>query len=127
MAAIGGSIESVNLNGRTFAIAADADVNRKHGGFENEVQANGDGSGRLIKTRVPWGLEGLQLAIDDDRGDQEFLQDLSNTKGFFPINATYASGAVFQGTGQITGDLQSSNQAATGAVKLMGTGTLTKQ
>jgi hypothetical protein len=127
MSAVGGSIESVNLNGRTFAVAADADVNRKLGGFENEVLANGDKSARLIKTATPFGLEGLQVEVDDDRGDHEFLQDLANTKGFFPLNITYASGSVWQGDGQITGDLQFSNQSATASINLMGTGTLTSQ
>ena len=71
MAAVGGSIESVNLSGREFAVAADAEAQRKLGGFENEVQANGDGTARLIKTRVPLSLDGLTIEIDDDRGDQE--------------------------------------------------------
>lgn len=124
---VGGSIESVNLDGRTFSVAADADVNRKLGGFENEVLANGDGSGRLIKTRVPFSLEGLSLSVDDDRDDQEYLQGLADSKGFFPINMTLASGNVFQGEGQITGDFAYSSQSATAAVNLMGTGKLTKQ
>ena len=127
MAPVGGSIESMNLNGRTFAVAADADVNRKIGGFENEVLGNGDGSARLIKTRTPFSKEGITLSVDDDRGDQEFLQDLADMKGFFPINATYVSGAVWQGSGQLTGDLVYSSQSATAAVNIMGTGKLTQQ
>ena len=43
MPAVGGSIESVTLNGRPFPVAADAEAQRKLGGWENEVQANGDG------------------------------------------------------------------------------------
>jgi hypothetical protein len=127
MAPVGGSIESVNLDGRTFSVAADADVNRKIGGYENEVQSNGDGSGRLIKTRIPFNLEGLQLSVDDDRGDHEYLQALANRNNFFPQNLTYASGAVWQGDGQLTGDLQYSSQAATATVNLSGVGALTKQ
>jgi len=53
MAAVGGSLESITLNGREFPVAADVEAQRKLGGWENEVLANGDGSGRLIKTRVP--------------------------------------------------------------------------
>jgi len=127
MTAIGGSIESVTLAGRNFSVAADADSNRKLGGYENEVQANGDGSARLIKTRVPFMVDGLALSIDDSRGDQEYLQDLSNRKDFFPITATYASGAVWQGTGQIQGELQFSSQNATASLSLSGTGELTAQ
>ena len=84
MAAVGGSIESITLDGRNFAVAADAEAQRKLGGFENEVQSNGDGTARLIKTRVPLSLDGLTLEIDDDRADQEFLQELSNRNDFFP-------------------------------------------
>jgi hypothetical protein len=127
MPAIGGSLESITLDGRNFAISADAEANRKLGGFENEVQSNGDGTARLIKTRVPLSLDGLTLEIDDDRGDHEFLQQLSNRQDFFPIALTYASGAVYQGTAQITGETQASSQSATASVNLMGPGVLTKQ
>lgn len=124
---VGGSIESITLNGRTFAVAADAEAQRKVGGFENEVQANGDGTARMIKTRVPLSLDGLTLDIDDDKGDHEFLQELSDSNSFFAIAITYASGEVYQGTAQIIGEMQVSSQNATAAVSLMGPGILTKQ
>lgn len=124
---VGGSIESVTLDGRTYAVTGDAEVQRKVGGFENEIQPNGDGTARLIKTLVPWGLDGLVIDIDDDQGDQEFLQELQNRNDFFPITATYASGKVWQGTGQIVGETQYSNQSTTASVSLMGTGSLTSQ
>lgn len=127
MAAVGGSIESVTLDGRIFAVAADAEAQRKLGGFENEVQSNGDGTARLIKTRVPLSIDGLAVEIDDDRGDHEFLQELSDRNDFFPVALTYASGLTYQGTAQIVGETQASSQNATAAVSLMGPGILTKQ
>lgn len=127
MAAVGGSIDSVTLDGRIFAVAADAEAQRKLGGFENEVQSNGDGTARLIKARVPLSIDGLTIEIDDDRGDHEFLQELSNRNDFFPVALTYASGATYQGTAQLVGETQASSQNATAAVSLMGPGILTKQ
>lgn len=127
MPAVGGSIESVNLSGREFAVAADAEAQRKLGGFENEVQANGDGTARLIKTRVPLSLDGLTIEIDDDRGDQEFLQDLADQNDYWPLGITYASGATYQGTAQIVGESPTSSQSATAPISLMGPGKLTKQ
>jgi len=127
MAAIGGSIESVTLDGRNFPVAADAEVQRKIGGFENEVQANGDGTARLIKTRVPLSLSGLTVEVDDSRGDHEFLQALANRNDYYPIAISYASGETYQGRAQITGELQSGNQNQTAQVSLMGPGELTKQ
>lgn len=127
MTAIGGSIESVTLAGREFAVAADAEANRKMGGFENEVLANGNGTARLIKTRVPMAIDGLTLVVDDARGDHEYLQALSNRNDFFPVGITYVSGLTYGGTGQITGELQSSSKATTAQVSLMGPGVLSKQ
>jgi len=127
MPAIGGSIESVDLDGRNFAVAADAEAQRKIGGDENEVQANGDGTARLIKTRVPSAWTGLVLEVDDSRGDHEFLQELADRNDFFPAAVTYASGVVWQGTMQIVGEMQASSQNATASVDLMGQGTVTAQ
>lgn len=127
MPAIGGSIESITINGRNFGVAADADTQRKLGGFENDVQANGDGSTRTIKTRVPWSLEGSTINIDDDNGDQEFLQQLADSNTDFPVAITFVSGVVYQGTGQITGELTYSNANSTATIGLMGSQQLTKQ
>jgi len=127
MSAIGGSIESVSFGGRNFAVTADAEAQRKIGGFENEVQANGDGTARLLKTRVPLSIDGLTIEVDDDRGDHEFLQELSDRNDYWPLSITYASGVTWQATAQIVGEMQVSSQNATAAVSLMGPGTLTKQ
>lgn len=127
MPAVGGSIESITMGGRTFAVAADAESQRKLGGFENEVQANGDGTARQIKTQVPLSIDGLTLTTDDDNGDQEFLKGLADGNDFFPIVISYASGISYQGSAQIVGEMQTSSQNATTTVSLMGPGILTKQ
>lgn len=127
MPAVGGSIESVTLDGRIFPVAADVESQRKLGGFENEVMSNGDGSARLIKTRVPLKIDGLAVEIDDVRGDQEFLQNLSNRPDFFVILITYASGQSYQGSAQISDELQVSSQNSSATFSLAGPGNLTRQ
>jgi hypothetical protein len=127
MSAIGGSITEVTLNGRLFAVSADSEANRKLGGFENEVLANGDGTARIIKTRVPLNIDGLTLECDDSRGDQEFLQQLADTNAFFAGTISYASGLTYQGTMQIVSEMTSSSQSATATVTLAGSGKLTRQ
>ena len=124
---IGGSIESITLAGRTFSVAADAEAQRKLGGFENEVQANGDGTARQIKTRTPWSLDGLTVGIDDAQDDSQFLQDIQDGNDYVPVAITYASGEVYQGSGQIVGETQTSSQNATASISLMGSGVLTRQ
>ena len=127
MAAIGGSIESISLDGRSFPVAADADSNRKLGGFENEFQPNGDGSGRIIKTRVGWMLDGVNIEMDDSRGDHEYVQALADSSDYFPTAITYASGLVYQGLGQFTGEMSTSSQSAMMPIALNGPGNLTQQ
>lgn len=125
--AIGGSIESITIDGREFPVAADSEANRKLGGFDNEVEANGNGSVRVIKTRAPWSLDGIAVVIDDSNEDMEFLQQLADSSRLAPVVITYASGEAYQGTGQITGELQHGSKATTASLALKGSGKLTKQ
>lgn len=127
MSAIGGSIQSVSIRGRLFAVASDAEANKKLGGFENEVQANGNGTARLVKTRVPWSIDGLQIEIDDNRADHEFLKEIADSLEFVAITMELVSGAIYQGEGQIVEEVTSSSQSATATIKMMGPGTLTQQ
>lgn len=127
MGAVGGSIESISIRGRLFPVAADSEATRKLGGFENEVQANGDGSARIVKTRVPWSLDGLQVEINDTRADEEFLQEIADALEPVPITITLASGVTYQGKGTVTGEIGTSTQNSTATIGLMGEGTLTQQ
>ncbi len=124
---VGGSIESVSIKGRNFAVAADAEGNRKLGGFENAIEVNGNGTKRTVQTRVGWKIDGLTLSIDDDRGDHEFLQDIADSGEDVPIAATFASGATYGGAGTITGEIMWSSQNTTAGVTLEGGGKLKKQ
>ena len=127
MAAIGGSIEELTIAGRGFAVTADNDVPRKFGGTENEVMANGNGTSRVIQTRVAPSLPGWTVACDDVRRDQEFLQDIANAGQFVACTVTYAGGQVYQGDAVVTGELVFNPQAATCSFDLGGTGTFTPQ
>src|SRR5688500_4699301 len=99
MPAVGGSIASISIRGRLFPVASDAEANKKLGGFENEVQANGDGTARLIKTRVPWSIDGLQVEVSDARADHEFLQEIADGLDFVAITMELVSGVVYQASG----------------------------
>ena len=127
MGAIGGSVESVDVGGRLYAVAADAEGTRDIGGFTNEVVSNGDGSTRTIKTRKPWKMDGLSLEIDDDQTGQEYLQNIADGKIDVAMSFTMVSGKVYQGSGTVAGDLQASTQNATAPLNFSGPGKLTQQ
>lgn len=124
---VGGSIQECTLAGTRFPVASDAEVNRKLGGFENEVQMNGDGSPRIIKTRVPFKLDSIVLSMDENRGDQELIQSLADRLEPFAITITYVSGRVYQGTGTITGEVVMSSQNSTCTITVEGGATLVTQ
>lgn len=123
----GGPVVKITLDGNPFSVPEDAEGNRQLGGDTNEIQMNGDGTGRLIKTRMRWEIAGLTISIDDDLGDQELIQTLADRKTGFPIECELAGGAVYQGFGQITGELAFSTKNTTMPVTLGGAGKLTKQ
>lgn len=127
MAPVGGSIQKVSLDGNNYAVTADTDSNKKLGGVENDVQANGDGTARLLKTRIALSVDGLVISIDDTTGDAEIIENLKLRNDFFPIIVYYASGAIWQGVGQITGETPGSSATATMTISLMGPGILTRQ
>lgn len=124
---VGGPIEEITIAGRSFAVAGDVDASRMLGGKTNEVASNGNGTARKIESINPWSLNGLNLSIDDMAGDQEFLQDVADRKDFVPMSVTMASGAVYQGRGQITGEISFSNQNTTASVGLSGPQKLERQ
>jgi hypothetical protein len=127
MPAVGGPIENISIRGRLFPVASDAEATKMLGGFTSEVQSNGDGTARLVKSRVPWSIDGLQVEINDARADHEFLQEIADGHDFVPITMTLASGVCYQGTGIVADEIGSSSQNATATIKLSGPGNLTQQ
>ena len=124
--ATGGSIVDVAVDGRLFEVAYDADVNRSTGGYSNDMQANGNGTARLIKTMNTWSLEGVVVSIDDNRGDHEYLQGIADGLEEVDVQIRYPSGAVWGGKGQITDMIQHASNATTASLSFKGSGQLTQ-
>ncbi len=127
MGAIGGSLGSISLSGRAFAVDGDADVAQALKAFENEIKVNGDGKLRLIRKRVVQKLEGIPVAIDDAQGDLEFLSDLNdngdgNVDGLFGVVVVMPSGAIYAGRGQFVGDVMRQTGEATAELTIHLTG-----
>lgn len=126
-APIGGSIESISVDNRLFAVAADADATITLGGDSNEIQPNGNRTSRIIKTIQTWSITGLMISINDDNQDQEYLQEIADGTIYVPCTVRMASGITYQGTGTITDNVERSTQSATASLSLAGEGKLTQQ
>lgn len=116
----GGSIESIEINSRIFPVAADADASRDLGGFSKEIMMNGDGTSRYKKTRKPWKIGGVSVAIDDTQGDQEFLQAVADQEAEVPVVIRFVTGISYGGYGSVVDDLEFSSENATADISLAG-------
>lgn len=124
MAAIGGDIKSVSINGRAFPVAKDNDPGVELGYNSAEVVSNGDGSARKITKSMPWGVEGVEIVIDHARGDLEFVGTVRELSDNVPVSIIFADGSQWAGEGTITGDGKYQAGSATMTVDLMGGGKL---
>ena len=122
-----GSIESMSLNGRYFAVTADADSNFDPGGVSNTLSPNGDGTMRTSQQRKGWGVDGLVIVVNMENDDDVYLEDLVAMGKQFPITITYREGITKGGTGQIVGDVKISSMNNTAPIEVGGGGKFLKQ
>jgi hypothetical protein len=127
MASVGGSIKEITIDGRPFPVAADADVALKIGGKKITVASNGDGSARYLGEVGPWSLSGIDISIDHDKADIQFLQDNADAMTAVSITIELIDGTVFQGKGIVADDHDFSTAKATTGLSLMGEGKLSAQ
>ena len=95
--ALHGAVRDMSVNGRNFKVAHDGSGSKNIGGRQNEVAMNGDGTFRTIQTVMPGSFSDIQVEIDDSRGDQEFLQNISDDGLPVPVVVTYADNVSYSG------------------------------
>jgi len=118
---VGGPFESHTIDGRRFVCDSDDDAQLQIQGLGNEVKMAGDGSMRLLKSRVAGTLEGTNLVYDESNGDDDFLIESRDKKEFLNYSGTEVDGTIWTGLVQITGDLKFSAKTKTVPVTLTGT------
>ncbi len=122
-----GSVRDINLAGRTFAVAADSDGNIDLGGFNSESQVNGNRTTRKVLTAMPWSVADLNISLDPDRNDQQYIQNIVNQAKDVPFSVTLVDGKVYQGSGLPEGEIKWSTQTGTAPIGFAGPGELTLQ
>jgi hypothetical protein len=128
MTAKGGSPRDCSIAGRIMQLAGDTDPERIIGGYSNEVEPNGDGqTATTIQTIVSPEVKGLNVVLDDKKGDQEFLQEKIDSGEFFDFSYTEVDNTTWGGRMQIVGELQRSGKSAKAQINLKGVGKLEKQ
>ena len=115
-----GCIESIVINGRRFTTDADDSCEITYDGFENEVKPNGDGTMRIVKSRHPGSIEGLNILIDRENDDMEFLKECQDSMDFFDVSATLVDGTVIGGSMQLTDAVKADMKEGTAGITLNG-------
>lgn len=126
MAAIGGSLKSMEIAGRYFSSPADTDIKYSLGGYNNDAKPTGDGKGIVTQTMTLCSASGCVVVADASKGDLEYLQDFANSGKFRPVVLNFAGGESYSANMQINGELSASTQSATASFDLMGEGTMKK-
>lgn len=126
MSASGGPPVSISFNGREFKFAADATPTLKLGGFEKAYESNGDGSARVLMTRVTWMCSGCVVEADQDNDDFEALNDVQQSTTDVDVSVELSNGDIYVGVGSIVGELALDNSKATASFDSGGPGTLKK-
>jgi hypothetical protein len=116
-----GPFESHTIAGRRFVCDGDDDAVLQMNGKNNELKPNGDGTNRVIQSRVPGVLEGSNVTFDPEAGDIEFLEDIQNKGKFVDYSGTTNDGTIYSGSVVITGELKFSFKNGTVPVTLSGT------
>lgn len=115
-----GPISSIVLDGRRFTSNAEDDCSITYPGFTNEVKQNGDGTNRSIKSRHAGKIEGLNIIIDPDRDDQEFLKSMQDKLNLVSVSLTMVDGNVLSGNMQLTEAVAVSLKENTASITLEG-------
>jgi hypothetical protein len=116
-----GPFESHTLAGRRFVCDAGDDAVLQMNGKNNELKPSGDGTNRVIQSRVSGLLEGSNIVFDPESGDVEYLEDLKNKGEFVDYSGTTNDGVIYSGSVVITGELKFSFKNGTVLVTLSGT------
>jgi hypothetical protein len=117
---ISGPVESITIAGRRFAVDGEDAANVALSGFKNEVKFNGDGSKRIIRSRVNGSIKNLNAQITHKNKDLECLRDKQSTSDFFDVSLTYCDGTIYAGSMQFVDDITEDTQQGTAGISLEG-------
>jgi len=101
----GGSIQSISFGGREYKVTTDSKPTVALGGASVEQKMNGMGTHRELYTKIPWMVNGIEVELDLENGDWEYLVNFQ-LNGGGEILLTYAGDISYIGQGNIKDTLE---------------------
>lgn len=111
MTVTGGSVQSISLGGREFKADAGTKPTVSLGGVSVEQKMNGKGTHRELYTPINWMISGIEVELDLENGDWEYLVNFQ-LGGGGEIIITYAGDISYIGVGNITDKLDANPSEA---------------
>ncbi len=110
MSAVAGPLRRVSIDGRSFSPAGAEPPKRVLGGPQiSEIEANTDGTVRVITEFVPAQYKDVVLTLDDSQQDLEFLKSIQERNALGEGVAcafTEASNITYRGAYFIVGEVE---------------------
>jgi hypothetical protein len=116
----GGPIESITIAGRRFPCDGEDAAKITLGGYSSEVKPNGDGSVRVVGSRVLAAISDLNVQIDASKDDLEYIQEQRNSLRLFDFTVNLVDGTVYSGAMQITDEVEYDSKEGTAGISLAG-------
>lgn len=116
----GGEIRQFKIKGREYDVAPEASLELTPSGFDHEHKPAGNGVMVATSKRVLAAIDGVELSIDNGRGDLEALVDFKDSGEPGAINLTLADGTTWAGSLAIEGELKYSSGEGKASFALRG-------
>lgn len=120
MAARGGDLQQILIDGRSFDPANEGSANVRLSGVVNENLPTGNGKLHTNSRRKLAGFDGCAISIDNTRLDMEYLQEIWDRRIPVPVQLTYVSGVVYSGTLAGEGELNFNHGDGTVEIAMLG-------
>lgn len=122
MAAVGGILKTVTIDGRHFAGLAAITIFT--GGLTKTLTATGANSVVMDAKPELWEIKSIKVRIDPDADDLEYLRDVQSSLKEVPCSCELLSGIAYAGIGTIVERVEFNTEGTAAEFTLQGSETL---
>ncbi len=116
----GGDIRQFTIGGREFEVASEAAFELAPSGFENTFLATGNGSMVGTQKRILGMIDSIEVSIDNERADLEYLAGIRDDGEPVPVTLTLAGDATYSGSMGIEAELRYKTDTGTATFSMRG-------
>lgn len=102
----GGDVAQLKIGGRELDVMSESSFELTLSGKENSFKPTGNGKMRGTQKRVLAAVDGLEVAIDSENEDHEYLQGIRDDGEPVAFSLTLNDGTTYSGSMGIEGELK---------------------